>query len=375
MEKEFIFDVVLESSDICNMKRELKQLEAACAAGRRVVLYGARNAGKTSLVKSLLIPSFRKSHRGAVCLYTDLMGVDSLADIAARLRVALEHGYSQAFPAKSSLKQALDSFKLLRPSLTAAPDGIALSVSTSSGNEPSIAEIFTEISHLSKTIPVLIVLDEFQDVATVSQAEALFRASLQNMPAKIPVLIMGSKKHLLANIFGKPRAPLHNWGEDMEIGPLPYDEYCDYMNERFKRFGISISPIVSRALQDSLNRNPEAINIVCRSLIDLLCGQHSRVEEKHIAPAISRIVEKRARRFDEFMTHLAPSEQKILVLLARTPELKQPTGKAFVAKTTLSTAAVRKAFQYLEAEAVVQKREGTYCIADPLLAAYLRKFR
>ncbi len=243
------------------------------------------------------------------------------------------------------------------------------------GEPPVVEELISELGHLSKKAPVLLVFDEFQDVAGVTKAEAVFRSALQSIPHNVPVVIMGSKKHLLANIFSKPKAPLHNWGEDLEIGPLPYNEYCAYMNERFERFGLTISPSVSQILQEALHRNPEAINMVCRGIIESYRGKRKNIDESLIEPSLLRVVEKRGRRYEELFSQFSPSEQKILISLSKRPGVQQPQGKDFVASLGISAAAVRKAIHYLEDEAIIDKTAKGYRVSDPLLAHYLKHFR
>jgi hypothetical protein len=376
MEREFIYDIVLESKDICNMKKDFDVLKDACESGKRMVLYGLRNAGKTSLVKSLLIPWFRKTQKNAVCIYVDFMGVDSLEDIAMRLRSGFERAYTQAFPLKGSARLLLEGFFALRPILSSSGgDNVELTITGRAGEAPRLEEIIAELGHLSKKASVLLVFDEFQDVAAVPKAEALFRGALQSIPHRVPVVVMGSKKHLLANIFSKPKAPFHNWGEDLEIGPLPYNEYCTYMNERFERFGLSISPAVSKTLQDTLHRNPEAINMVCRGLVESYCGKRKNIDESLIEPTVVRVVEKRGRRYEELFSRFSPSEQKFLITLSKRPGVRQPQGKDFVAALGVSAAAVRKALHYLEDEAIIDKTDNGYRVSDPLLACYLKHFR
>ncbi|MBT4289382.1 MAG: hypothetical protein HOD92_18815 [Deltaproteobacteria bacterium] len=55
-------------------------------------------------------------------------------------------------------------------------------------------------------------MDEFQDIAGIKEAEALFRNSLQNLNFKIPIVILESKQHLLTKIFARPTALFFNWG-------------------------------------------------------------------------------------------------------------------------------------------------------------------
>ncbi len=64
----------------------------------------------------------------------------------------------------------------------------------------------------ASNIPIFLVLDEFQDIALIDEAEALFRNGLEHIHSQIPVVISGSKQHLLNHIFARPKAPFFNWG-------------------------------------------------------------------------------------------------------------------------------------------------------------------
>lgn len=100
-----------------------------------------------------------------------------------------------------------------------------MSLTTQSGMPPTLRKILDELGNFASRAPLLLVLDEFQDVVDVPTAEAVFRGSLQTFPHQAPMVTMGSKKHLLTKMFARPKAPFHNWGEDLEIKPIPYGEY------------------------------------------------------------------------------------------------------------------------------------------------------
>jgi AAA+ ATPase superfamily predicted ATPase len=63
MLNSFIFDIVLAADDLCNMSMEKKLLSEGLATGRKFLIYGKRNTGKTSLIESVAIEKFKKKHK------------------------------------------------------------------------------------------------------------------------------------------------------------------------------------------------------------------------------------------------------------------------------------------------------------------------
>lgn len=63
---------------------------------------------------------------------------------------------------------------------------------------------------------------------------------------------MGSQKHILSDIFFKPNAPLVFWRNDLPFQPIAYQEYYDYIQERFDQRELKIDPVCLKYLQDLL---------------------------------------------------------------------------------------------------------------------------
>ena len=94
------------------------------------------------------------------------------------------------------------------------------------------------------------VCDEFQDVSFVEESEALFRDAFQNL--NIPIILLGSKRHILQNIFLSSDKPLSNWGKDIVIPEIEYATYHKYIQERFKEKDLTITLEIAKTLQDKL---------------------------------------------------------------------------------------------------------------------------
>lgn len=375
--KEFIFDIVLDEENICNLRSEKETLVKGILKGKHFVVYGRRNVGKTSVLKSIVKPKFLKKNKNAFVMFADLMGVKTLSQIEQRLYSAFQRGFLDSSPTNSVMKSVFETLKNLRPTLTLDPiTGPTLSLGIANDQKPpSLQKIFDGIVDLQKKFPCLIILDEFQDIHFVEQAEALLRDCLQNLPQGIPIIISGSKKHILSRIFSRPQAPFSGFGEDVEFQEISYSDYHLYMNERLKPKNLKISLEVSTYLQDLLLRVPESINIVCSQITSLKENTKGVISVDDVNRAVRMTLESRRSRFEEFLSHYSTIEEKVMITLAKFTSIQNPSGKDFVSSVGASQAGVSKIIKKFEDEATVYKLKAGYTLADPLLQHYLRAYR
>ncbi|MEI6398447.1 MAG: hypothetical protein WCO71_06740, partial [Pseudomonadota bacterium] len=264
---------------------------------------GKRNTGKTSLVKSRIISQFQKKNPKALVVFVDLMGVKTLDQISARFQSAFEHSISRLNPTATFIKKLGQSIRNLRPtigidSLTGQPE---FSLGVEPNNAPiHFSSIIKEIGNYHKEHRGLLVIDEFQDVHSVDEAEALFRNALQQLPADLPVIAMGSKKHILAKIFAAPKAPLAGWGRQIEISTISPEDYAPYFNERLNPVGCTIDELLMDCLIHEMGGIPEAINLI-GDWWQRHCAGVGRLTQQHIFLAVAGVVEERHSLFLEHL--------------------------------------------------------------------------
>ncbi len=374
--KGFYYDTLLEAENICNLDREKKILLDGALSGKKLVVYGPRNFGKTSLVKNVVIPAFRGKKKKSFVLFADLMEVKSLESIHQRIRSSFEKSFADSFPRQNLLNIAKQFLQNLRPQVTLDPvtGQPSLSIDAhSSPHERPFAEIFSVIGEkIAPEMPTLIVLDEFQDIAFVPEAQGIFRQVLQELKG-IPIILMGSKRHILSKIFSQPAAPLASFGEDVEFQPIPYEEYHDYILERFHQRKLNIHDDNAKTLQDALFRIPEAINIVCAHLYATLHDE--TVEIDQVYQAIDKAVEGRASRYESLLSLLSEKEEEVLQKIALQKVVPHPTGQEFLRTIHASQRSVKLIVDRFMDKSILEKTKDGYRISDPMLFYFLRKYR
>lgn len=374
--KGFLYDTLLDEENICNLDRERNLLGQGVNTGKKLIVYGPRNFGKTSLVKNVVIPHFQKGNNKNFVLFADLMEVKTLDSIHQRIQLGFEKAFSRSFPAKNLLETAKQFITQLRPEISMDPltgqSSLSLGASSKKPHVPFMEILELIQKKISPKMPALIVLDEFQDIAFIPETQGLFRQSLQEFK-KTPIILMGSKRHILSNLFAKPNAPLAGFGEDIEFGPIAYEDYHAYIQERFDGRKLIIDSAHAKILQDALFRVPEAMNIICADLFET--HQNQAIAQKHIYQSMDRVVEKRRSRFEEWLSHFSPKEEEILTALAKVGQVKHPTAKEFLKLLSVTPRTVSLSLShFMDNSVVVEESEG-FRIADPLLFHFLKKFR
>lgn len=375
--KRFIFDSILDEENICNLEKEKHKIMKGVDHGLKLLVYGKRNMGKTSLVKNVIAKSWLRRESSGFFMYVDLMGVKQLSQISERMTIAFSEAYNDCFKMKSVFNNMLKIITGIKPSIELDEKGYPkLSFGIVGGEKiRPFTDILKQLDLIyASNIPIFLVLDEFQDIALIDEAEALFRNGLEHIDSRIPVVISGSKQHLLNRIFARPKAPFFNWGTHVYFESINYHDYWQYMDERFNQEGFRISFENAVYLQDKMSRMPEAINRLCFALLfhDIPKGE---ITIENINLGLSKVVSDRRNEPEIYLSGFTASEQKVIVNLAKMEPVLHPQGKDFIKSINLTAPGVRKIMMKLEDETVVYKEEAGYILADPLLKQHILRFR
>ena len=373
--KRFIFDQLVSAENICNLTREKAAIERHIVNRDLVVIYAPRNFGKTSLIKNVVIPEFRSKNNPSFTLFADLMEVRDMDSLVARLQNAFERSFADSFPIRNLVENIKRFLSGLKPDITVDPvtsqTGISLKI-TPGSKEYSISFLFHLIKQIAAKASVLVALDEFQDVVKVNEAQAMFRQAFEDL-GDVPIIVMGSQKHILSDIFSKPHAPLAFWGNDLPFQPIAYQEYHDYIQERFDQRELKIDPDCSKYLQDLLWRIPEPINVVSHQIYSTY--QKKEVKKEHINLAIAELLENKKSRYETHLAGFSAAEEKVCMNLARLNYIEKPQSKEFVSACQVTSRTVGKIFRKFRNKGIIEKTDSGYRLSDPLLKSFFNIYR
>ena len=210
---------------------------------------------------------------------------------------------------------------------------------------------------------VLVVLDEFQAIADVRQADAVLRSQIQHHRDRVSYLFSGSEQGLLRGLFSEWAAPLYGQAERFELGPLPAPVATDYVAEQFASTGRAAGPALGPIVH-AAGGHPQRLNLLAHHLWNLVAAGGEADDDAW------------QQAYDTALAYVRPellavwngiggNHRKALRLIA----WGEPLFGAAAHRLGLGGGSAAAARDVLEQRSVVDER-GT--IIDPLLASWIR---
>lgn len=249
-----------------------------------------------------------------------------------------------------------------RAGLTVAP--------RSSAEATPVLERLLALPHETATklgTRVLVVLDEFQAIASVANADSVLRSQIQHQRDHVSYLFSGSEQSLLRAVFADRARPLYGQAEQLALGPLPPDIAADLVADRFSATGRDPGAALGELIRTAAG-HPQRLAF----LADALWHGTPEGSPADIATwneALDRALRRSDAEFVAVESGLPTTQRKMALVLA----LGEPPTGAVADRMGLSKGAARGALDALVGKGHAHEREGSVRLIDPLYAAWLRR--
>ena len=231
------------------------------------------------------------------------------------------------------------------------------------------------IETLCKKKPVLLLIDEAQELAKTKEHEAVataLRTSITRNQRQLRVVFTGSSRTQLAHVFSNSNAPLYSTGSAIADFPQLGCDFVEYIAERFEASTHRILAIEPawRAFV-SFKQQPEPFLV---GVVDMVLNPSVTLEE-----AMQKIAEKlvRTENHEGAWAALDATQKALIRMLARDPSLK-PFSKAVVLKLrtiigieSLEVTHVQRAMSKLS-NTVFKSPRDTYEFENEAFAQWVR---
>ena len=375
MANPFRFGQVVSGELFCNRKSEIKQIAQNLAGGQSIVLYSRRRYGKTSLINAA---SDAIKVKKVLFGYADLFSCNSTEKILlAVAKAAAKAIVDDLKSIEKFLKSTTHFFNRIRFSLKFDTDE-AGSISIL----PELSSKATPIDSLTDALNGLnayliknkkrasLVLDEFQQVIKVdSNLEAEFRTVIQQQD-KISFAFLGSRMHLLKDMFVNKNRPFYHAAKIMELGPIAAGELANFIKKRFGKTGISIPMPLALGVAERVKGHPDYAQRLCSHIFDIL--ETTSISDVHIEKGMKQMLISLTPSFRGVFEELPLRESQVLTILAENGPIKTFPSKLIQAYD-MGAPALHKALSNLIKKELIKKGENkSYCIIDIFLLEWLR---
>lgn len=365
----FKYGTVVEEPFFFDRQDELKQIVETLKGGNNMVLYAPRRYGKTSLVMKA-IRELEKD--GYQCIYLDFMTIYS--------RESFIENYSKTILARQSqwkkaLKIFSDFVKGIKPSLSFDAKG---------NPEFSIDFIETKISNLTLESvidlpekladdkhPLIIIMDEFQDIQKLNgeKFEDLLRSKIQHHK-HLKYLFLGSKTHLINDMFSNKNRPFYNSALTMNIGPLPYQESIEFLISHFSDSEITLNESNAAHLIKMAENIPYYIQFLASVIWQDVVNTSKTIDPKLIDGGADKILELKQDYYFELFDRSTLYQKKLLRALAISGH--NIYSNDYARKFRLSApSTTQKAMAGLINDGIIDKQGNDYLFNDPFFKRYI----
>lgn len=368
----FIYGGRVTGETFCNRQKEIRELLSDIKARQHVMLFSQRRFGKTSLVWRVLAEA-RKS--GAIPVYVDLYPVSSSAEFIELYAKAIAEALSGYEKAMKLLKGLFS-----RLYLSMGLDGMGnpqWSVGFDRTMEKeSLDEVLMAFEAYLKRAKKsgVVVFDEFQQIAETNgrKMEARLRSAIQTHE-RVSYLFVGSRKHLMQDIFSNPNRPFYRGAKIFPLAKIGPDEFSAFIKERFGDAKMLIGEKAVRAVLEATESHPYYTQYLCHILYDIAEG--SRIREDDVPKALDLLISREATAYMNTWDLLTLRQRQALVSLAETSPGESPFRSEALQRFGMSQPAVMmRALNSLMEKDLVDKEDGNYLIIDVFFKRWIRTY-
>lgn len=211
---------------------------------------------------------------------------------------------------------------------------------------------------------VLVVLDEFQAIADVAQADAVLRSQIQHQRDRVSYLFSGSEQGILRGLFSERAAPLFGQAERFELAPLPPGVATDYVAGLFDTTGRSAGTGLAPLVQTAAG-HPQRLNLLAHHLWNLVPDGGAADDDAWRKAYVTTLTYARPELLAVW-NGIGGNHRKALRLIA----WGEPQFGAAAQRLGLSGGSAAAARHVLEQRSVVDEHGS---IIDPLLVSWIRR--
>ncbi len=369
--KPFIFGVATSGENFTDRKNETARLLTNFRHGVNTVLISPRRWGKTSLVQKVAALAQSDDLR---VVYLDIFSCRSDKEFYDAFASAVLRQTSSKW--KEWVENAKSFLSRIRPKISFGSDSVAefsvsLEMDPQSDDVAEILQLPEKIAQ-EKGVKIVVCIDEFQQIAEFKDSKTFQKRlrTVWQLQKNVSYCLFGSKKHLMNELFEKKSLPFYKFGDAIYLQRIPATDWVDYICERFKATGKTISPELAERVCVAV----ECHSSYVQQLAWLIWVNTDKIAtEKDFEEAYRDILAQNTPLFEKLTENLSSYQMNFLRAIidgVRKEFSAQEVVQKYKLGSSANVAIVKRAL--VKKELVeIEKRE--VIISDPLLKAWLKQ--
>ncbi|MBU1148445.1 MAG: hypothetical protein KKD11_08870 [Candidatus Omnitrophica bacterium] len=371
MKNPFVYGKEVSGSDFCNRKDEIRELSRDIVNSQNVIIFSQRRFGKTSLIKEVLK---RSSSKGMLTLYVDLYAVLTEEDLVRMYaRVVAE---SLLGKVGKALRQTGEFFKRIRPKFTideAGKPSYSIDVEKKEAL-PLLEDALEAVKRYvdKKKKKAVVVFDEFQQIGQfkTDRAEKVMRSLIQRH-GNISYIFMGSKKHLIFDMFNNPDKPFYKSAKPFPLNKIDEDELSEFIQNKFKATKKCIPETLVKEIVTICECHPYYVQYLCHIMWEKAMDEEE-VKYEHYSESLDLLLSRESSTYGATWNLLTTKQKQVLLALAKAAPDERLFSAGFLEEHSLGSASsLQRTLHSLIEKDLVDRERESHSIIDVFFKKWL----
>lgn len=373
MENPFLYGDVVQNPYFTDREDEIRELRMDLSSGQNVLIFSPRRYGKSSLVLKVL-NDLRAL--GLITIYADLFWASSIEKFIKLYSTAIATATATKF--EGAIKFLKEHFPMIIPKVilkTETPLDIEFDFESSKKGQEQILNSLYDLPQKiaeKRNKRCVVVFDEFQEIISLgADIERQLRSKIQHHN-KVAYCFLGSKRHLLDELFQDKNKPLYKIAKSMPLGRISPDKLKRFIQSRFKTGYVNIGQDLLKEILDITLCHPYHTQQLCHELYNV-CFPKKTVTREDIARAKQKCIYSQSYTYTTIWDGLSAKQRELIFAIAVTPGAGI-YSQDFINKYSLGgPATVQRAVDALEKKGLVDRENGNYIISDVFFGEWIKE--
>lgn len=372
----FFFGKSVSGSAFIDRRDEILLIESSLERGQSVIIFSPRRYGKTSLIKQVI---GNLDRRGVLVFYVDLYRITTMERFATvysqtvlnSLHTAADKIFSLVRTLVPSLRPKLTYSEPNLPSIELELSMATLQRQSTLSEMLNLLERYCEKKHLRGCV----VFDEFQEITTFDSEGLLereMRSAFQHHES-VSYAFLGSKTHLMQEIFKDKNRPFYNFGSHIELDTIAAEHWMPFIEGGFRKASTRLPRSSCEHIVDLTQGHPYYTQMLCSEAWELAMHQAPVPPEDLVGEALQGVLNKENHAFVEIWDSLTPRERKLLTVLADVGPAPVFSADFLAFHRLGSSSTMQRVVQRLTRRGILVRGQNGHDVSDPIFVHWIRR--
>ena len=376
MKNPFVFGDVVKGEYFTNREEEIKELISDLSSGQNILLFSPRRYGKTSLILKVL-DNLKKED--IIPVYVDLFRITSVHTFVKIYTAAITKATATKLDEAVQFLKA--NFPTIVPKLVIKTNDPTEFEFDFEAGKKDMDKVLDDLYDLPQKIAVkrkkqlTIVFDEFQEIAALNlPIERSLRAKIQHHD-KVAYCFMGSKRHLLDELFLDKNKPLYRIAKSVPLGKIGQGKFKNFINARFRSVDMAIEEKTIEGILNITACHPYHTQQLCHEVFNVCFSEKKSrtITSKDIEAAMDKCISAQSYAYSTIWDGLAGKQKNLILALTLNPEANIYSHEFLSEHELGAPATVQTAVKALEKKGLLDRANGGYSISDVFFVEWVKR--